>query len=273
MSEKIEVAVFEFLAEEYKHQLMFDLENVERHISYLYHNEKRIENSDYIFKYFGRNKYSLDALENGYLYFSDPRHFNDPFDCLVNREKSITYNKSHMQNHRDNIGICCFSTVRDNPLMWGHYADCFSGFCFKIKNYFPSNNVAIKSHVAYLNNYNGINDSLRNIIKHVNDYSFNEIEKNIIQSALKMTYEYCWKYQDWKYENEFRMVSINALSFDRKLPIEKKHIEEIYIGYRMKSKYPNYYKRLMQILKQNYLHVKIYEVSPHPVKVLLEFNS
>jgi DUF2971 family protein len=273
MDNKMLVAVFEFIAEQYKYQLKFDFENVERYVSSLSFNNNALEYPSHIFKYFGRNKYSLDSLENNYLYFSDPRNFNDPFDCLVNRERFIVANKSNMQKHRDNIGICCFSLIKNNPLMWGHYADCFSGFCFKIKNHFPTKDIAIKSHVAYLNDYDGTNDSLRDTINQVDNLPFNKTEKNIIQSALKINYEYCWKYRDWKYEDEYRMVSINALKFNRKLPIEKTQLEEIYIGYRMKSYYPNYYEKLMKILKQHYPHISIYEVSPHPISVLLEFKE
>lgn len=273
-SKKVLSANIKYTAERYGYHLKFNLENIGQYISYLSYDNEFIDNPKFVYKYFGRNTNSLNSLKENYLYFSDPRKFNDPFDCLVNRENYIIANKSNMQKHRDNIGVCSFSVINDNPLMWGHYANCFSGFCIKIKNDFDNKkDIAVKSHVAYLEEYNGINKALDGAINTVNQLDLNNTEKNIIQTALKIAYEYCWKFHDWKYEKEYRAISINALDFERKLTYDKKQVEDIYIGYRMQMYYPTFYKNLMRILKKHYPHVSIYEVQPHPIKVKLEFKK
>ena len=40
-----------------------------------------------LFKFFSLNKFSLDSLLKGYVYSSNPKDFNDPFDCN-RKEKS-----------------------------------------------------------------------------------------------------------------------------------------------------------------------------------------
>jgi hypothetical protein len=273
-SKKVLSANIKYSAERYGYHLKFNLENIGQYISSLSYDNEFIDDPKFVYKYFGRNTNSLNSLKENYLYFSDPRKFNDPFDCLVNRENYIIANKSNMQKHRDNIGVCSFSVINDNPLMWGHYANCFSGFCIKIKNDFANKkDIAVKSHVAYLEEYNGTNETLKGAINAVNQLDLNNTEKNVIQTALKIAYEYCWKFHDWKYEKEYRAISINALDFERKLSYDKNQVEEIYIGYRMQMYHPTFYKNLMRILKKHYPHIRVYEVRPHPIRVKLEFTK
>ena len=271
-TDKVLSANIIYNAERYGYHLKFNMENIGQYISYLSYDNVLIDNPVYLYKFFGRNTKSLNSLKENYLYFSDPRKFNDPFDCLVNRESYIKAQGLAMQQHRENIGVCSFSTVRDNPLMWGHYGNCFSGFCIKIKNDFANRkDIAVKSHVAYLENYNGTNPSLKKAIKAVDELSLSDKEKNTIQTALKIAYEYCWKFHDWKYEKEYRVISINALDFERKFTYDKNNVEEIYIGYRMKQDHPTYFKNLMRIIRKHYRHAIIYEVEPNPIEVKLEF--
>lgn len=273
-SKQVLSANVKYKSERYEYHLKFNLENIGQYVSYLSHDNVLIDNPDFVYKYFGTNGHSLNSLEESYLYFSDPRTFNDPFDCLVNREKFIVKNKLNMQKHRDNLGVCSFSVIKDNPLMWGHYANCFSGFCIKMKNDFANNkNIAVRSHVAYLEDYNGINESLDGAINEISQLNMDNQEKNILKTALKIAYEYCWKFHDWKYEKEYRAVSINALDFERKLTYNRNQVEEIYIGYRMKINNPIFYKNLMVIITKHYPHAKVYEVQPHPIKVKLEFKE
>ena len=271
---KVLSANIQFTSERYSYHVKFNMENIGQYRTYLKYDDNLLDAPVSVYKYFGRNTNSLNSLKENYLYFSDPRKFNDPFDCLVNRENFIVANKANMQKHRDNIGVCSFSMINDNPLMWGHYANCFSGFCLKIKNNLKNNGeIAVLGHVAYLEDYNGSNETLKRAINNVNGMTIESYEKNTIQTALKILYEYCWKFHDWKYEKEYRAVSINALNFDRKFYYEKNQIEEIYIGYRMQLYYPTYYKNFMKIIKKYYSHVNVYEVKPHPIKVKLEFTQ
>jgi hypothetical protein len=59
-------------------------------------------------------------LKGGELYLPCPAQFNDPFDCSLDEGMRLTFIE---------CGIGCFSTIRDNVLMFSHYADHHRGLC------------------------------------------------------------------------------------------------------------------------------------------------
>lgn len=103
------------------------------------------------------------------LFFASRRFFNDPFDCaipslsqipgtflkrfveqLVDRNfpnaselkrlemmtrlmsvNALEEIRRGLQDEVDRAGIVCFSKVRDDILMWAHYADKHKGLCFE----------------------------------------------------------------------------------------------------------------------------------------------
>jgi hypothetical protein len=103
------------------------------------------------------------------LYFASRRDFNDPFDCTVpsflqlpgtfmkryaeefvvknfssksETEQAVLIDKlfsvdaleeirQGVQGEVDKAGIICFSQVRDDILMWAHYADKHKGLCLE----------------------------------------------------------------------------------------------------------------------------------------------
>jgi hypothetical protein len=227
-----------------------------------------------LFKFYGKSDYSINALLENYLYYSNPRDFNDPFDCLTNREKFILQGGDGITAHRNNIGICCFSLKNDNPLLWGHYTNSYTGFCLKFgnTNFLKNKNVQISRPISYLKNYQPANENLKDVIEYTNGFDINQEEKDLIQKVITMTFEYTWKFYDWKYEQEYRSISMNSNSFNRKFKFDPKVITEVYIGHRMKIVDPNYYNLLIHILRNNYPNTKIFEVKPHPLIVKLEFE-
>ena len=83
-----------------------------------------------LFKYREINKYFVNSLVNGSIYFAQPGELNDPFDCKVDIENSISnaaksLDKSYAQQLTDllededffiflqrdinSLGICAFS--------------------------------------------------------------------------------------------------------------------------------------------------------------------
>lgn len=259
--------------ERYKYSPTFSLERIGLFMSSLSYKREKLDKPNYLFKHYGRSPNSLNSLLENYLYFSSPKYFNDPFDCLINREKYIMKGSKEIQNHRENIGVCCFTIVNNNPLMWGHYSNSFSGFClkFKNKNLLKNENVAIKSHVAYLKNYKPLNDNFKKTIDDLKTFNLKKESEETIHKISAVLSEYTWKYYDWKYEQEYRAISLNANSFNRRFHFDKNDVEEIYIGHLMKDIDPDYFDSLMKILKDNYPHIKIFEVKPHPLIVKLDF--
>ena len=243
-----------------------------------FNNNIKLPYPENLYKFYGTSPKNLDSLSENYLYFSSPRDFNDPFDCLSNREEYIingASDKIKITSHRQNIGVCCFSTINNNPLMWGHYSNSFKGFCVNFENQdlLKNEKIAFKSHISYLKNYIPGHDKLQNYKLQLNQLSLDDATKNRILNLLTMQLEYCWKYYDWRYEEEFRAISINSNDFNRKLPFKREFIKEIYIGFRMKTDCVNYYNSLIDILKKCYPHIKIFEVSPNHSYVKLDFKQ
>ena len=110
--------------------------------------------SEYIlFKFRVINKYLTDCLENGTIYFAHPTRLNDPFDCRVDIKKAADHavsnlsgkkkqNFSNLLNLRGlldrvqidtgNVGICSFSLILEDTLLWSHYADEHRGLCLMV---------------------------------------------------------------------------------------------------------------------------------------------
>ncbi len=101
-----------------------------------------------LFKYRTINQHLINSLSESTLYFAAPDKLNDPFDCQVNIEKclleaisesvgkerkylealtKIPQFAAKLQKGLLGVGICSFSKILDNPLMWAHYANNHRG--------------------------------------------------------------------------------------------------------------------------------------------------
>jgi hypothetical protein len=115
-----------------------------------------------------KQRWVRDTLVEHKLFFASRTTFNDPFDCVVpcllqtpgtfhkryveellddkfpdapddwraKREqlmsvKALKGMREDVQKIIDNVGITCFCKVRDDILMWAHYADKHKGLCFE----------------------------------------------------------------------------------------------------------------------------------------------
>lgn len=273
---KVLSLVIKWAYEDYEYEHGISLEEFGPAYYKMFENENELKHPDELYKYYNDSQNSINSLLEGYFYFPSPKNLNDPFECLNNREKQIlsaAKNKEKIVEHRENIGICSFSLTNDNPLMWGHYTNNYHGFCLKFDNKAikASKDLLLKTHVSYLKNYVPVNSSLREAMKEVSEAPISEMLKNSINHNLISSFEYCWKHDDWKYEKEFRFLSVSANKFNRKYFYDKKCLQEIYIDYRMRSRNRNIFNLLMFILKNKYPHVKAFEVKPNPLQVKFDF--
>jgi len=261
--------------EEYSYSHCFNLVRKDMYIPSITRNGIELKNPDYLYKFYSKSNYNIHSLLKGYLYFSSPRNFNDPFDCLVNREEYIYKRGAEIIKHREQIGVCCFSLINSNPLMWGHYTDNYTGFCIKFKNesLLKSIDIPIRFHVSYLKKYQPSDKSLKKCLSIIDQTELMNEHKKYIKTYITLLFEYCWKYYDWQYEQEFRAISWSTDNFDRKYSFNNEDIEEIYIGYKMKDADIAYYDLLIEILNNYYRKTKIYIVKPNPFDVKLDFNE
>ncbi|MBU2060321.1 MAG: DUF2971 domain-containing protein [Bacteroidetes bacterium] len=190
-----------------------------------------------VFKYYSTNKFSLESFELKYLYHSNYKDFNDPFDCNMDlicfeKEKKRSKLKKKeviIKENFSNIGICCFSRNINSILMWSHYAENHKGFCLE----FYSNRKR-----------EGINPLDVNYVDIFLKASYYE-NKN--DAVFHMIFT---KAQQWEYEEELR--SINSHFTDttsRKVPFLKEDIKAIYLGVKIEDKIK---KEILAITKEVY---------------------
>lgn len=275
MNQNEKIANINWGFEDYLYSNSFSIDKIGYYNSKIFLKEKELRKPDKLFKFYGTSEYTLEALENQYLHFSSPRDFNDPFDCMTNREIHIMKGGKGIVAHRNSIGVCCFSLSNENPLMWGHYTNNYKGICVQFNNQelLKKENVAIKSHVSYLKNYQPANNELYQRLTEIDKFEIPQSNKDFIKKILTMLFEYCWKHYDWKYEKEYRAISFGNLDFNRKLSFKIEDVEEIYIGNRLEKENPEFYKSLIGILKSKYSKVKLFKVKPNPLEVKLEFEE
>ncbi len=91
---------------------------------------------------------------------------------------------------RKKLGICCFTEIRDNILMWAHYAKQHTGFCleFNVDNeFFVPHARAIKVEYEVIL-------PVLNVLQ-LDNYPKGELGEKLLIKA-----------NDWRYEQEWRIV-------------------------------------------------------------------
>lgn len=89
-----------------------------------------------LFKFYPLSLNSLDSLFRNYFYLANPSDFNDSFDCNVNLIEDIgdlEMMKTVKRNNYHNIGICSFTEIIDNHLMWAHYTSNYNGWALEFE--------------------------------------------------------------------------------------------------------------------------------------------
>lgn len=217
-------------------------------------------NTKKIFKYYALTEFNIDALENNYVYLSNPKDFNDPFDCsrnLITEYQKELADWQYVESLNDNtkVGITCFSENGMEPLMWSHYTNSYRGFCIKLKPEFinPVNEEILKlKKVIYSNNPTPIS----------------------IQSKFSKYYQLIVKLENWGYEKEWRLLYENPTNVLNKFYYNENYIEEISIGYQFfnvrNEAEKTLYEQFFKLINGKYRNVPLYTVGPHQTKLELQ---
>jgi hypothetical protein len=175
-----------------------------------------------IFKYSNINDNLRSTLRDGYLWFSKPTEFNDPFDCYTElvefrqpgqhmkdiaadryrhlprtERRAIGRNlaaqpafinqiyRELLKQTMNIMGICCFTTKNDNVLMWSHYANNHRGICL-IFDPLVDLSYFLIAGVTYTDEFEPLN-----------------YFQNTDDALMKMAVT---KSLDWAYESETRVI-------------------------------------------------------------------
>ncbi len=167
-----------------------------------------------IYKYKGLRKENLnqhlEICQELKLFFCMGKLLNDPFEGQIIGDKKI-------QNIFQNAGICSFSRVEDNLLMWSHYANSHNGICYGFDKRLLAEslwkNVNAKGETFFEEG-----DVLyTSSPPHVYDKGFGKYEaKDIIFN----------KSLGWSYEQEYRI----AVATPRSIQFELTSLKKVIIG-------------------------------------------
>lgn len=197
-----------------------------------------------LYKFRSFDEYGWQMLSDLEVYFASPKHFNDPLDTRIpvlyeqgtfkqiyaKNIENLKWITSHMSRkelkrraremaqavyrHREDpkrreafreataeemdrmAGILSLAAIRDQTLMWAHYADGHRGFCIGI-------NSRKFLNFAERLTYSGIHLLLDRVRYYEEPPKLNPYK--ITEAQIFMTKWFC-KSQDWKYEQEYRVI-------------------------------------------------------------------
>lgn len=195
-----------------------------------------------LYKYQSYNCHSIENLIKRQIYFPKPLELNDPFDCNVQFNFSLTteeefksvcnkFDLPYSGNPADiddlakrimekklqefkKMGVACFSqsctNKPENILLWSHYADGHKGFCLEFDTtFYPFQGLEINIQgVHYKKEYPSTRSALA-------------IFGNIWIDPL------ITKSSEWAYEREWRLIVDKGASFCN---YEPKALSGVYFG-------------------------------------------
>ena len=161
----------------------------------------------YKFRSLDNFKYTEDIIRNKRLYAADFRKLNDPmegaFKLLPSVDKRL---RDAIIEQKLDLKVCSLCEEMKNPLMWAHYANNFQGICIEIE---ISEDKVTK--LDYKKDILNVTNQLNNA---------DNWAKKILTT----------KFQEWKYEKEWRILTNNNY-------VKDINITAIYLGIRISKEY------------------------------------
>lgn len=236
-----------------------------------------------LFKYGTVNQHSEELFCSGRVFFQAPRNLNDPFECspeftfngtdddfieYLTREKqkrdgvSLEKARKEMrevfisdkvflpyklemvrqnlyQSLSTDIGIYCLSERYDSLLMWAHYADKHQGFCIEFEANETTPFFGSAQKVRYSDTYP--------VVDFFNTSSDDQVDQIFLTKS-----------EDWRYENEWRIVDHENGSGIREYP--EALMKSVTFGLRMPI---SDRERISAWLKERGSDVETYEAYRH----------
>jgi len=244
-----------------------------------------LENTQVIYKYVSAED-ALKILSNKSLMLSNPKKFNDPFDCyegLINYSKipkskvyelkkkykeiypeaiekinvALELNQTNdltqafrnfgMPNVLSKIGVTCFSKNPNQLLMWSHYGNSHSGICIGF------NLVKLYESLEKI----PFSDKMLLKINYKKEFTAKDyfLDKGTILHWLKT------KSHHWSYEEEIRIVYTKLVlnqNLNRLVKFEAEAAAEISFGATFSFK-ENI--KLITVLRKNFKNIDFYKVN------------
>jgi hypothetical protein len=186
-----------------------------------------------------------------------------PVVCML--EKQIEIDDAAWRDHLLTWRVFCLSEVKDNLLMWAHYAESHKGVVIGFKCV-PEMDSCFCAALPII--YSRNKPSLGTLDYWVK-YITGQIPKKHDELWMDLVFT---KSIDWCYEKERRYM-LSALNQDETYDlrdIDKSEIAEIYMGCRISSTHKD---RIIEICHQEYNGIKIYEAVQNEKEFSLGFQE
>lgn len=250
------------------------------------------DNFNTLYKYRTFNDQALSVLIDKEIFCAAPENLNDPFDSQFDVRKSlrsalkaiiaedpkwpVSYQEAigmlesgsatTMIDRALNSGICSFSTIPDNTLMWSHYADQHKGFCIgfnprRLKaddgvSDFP-HNVSPRAVTYTTRNPMSLATAMINRSAYAGSGPNGPLEQPLSGSIIRLACDAALstKHLAWAYESEVRLIHYDG---QNAVKVASNSIIEIIFGCRMPERNRMTLRNL--VLSGDLNNVKFYEL-------------
>ena len=148
----------------------------------------------------------------------------------INHVIDTEYN--NVQKTANRFRVSCFAQSPYSMLMWSHYANNHQGFCIE----YETPDYSKENENIYLNLFPVIYTNTRTSLTKL---SFNWNATGLLShSDIWDFYKYCLlsKSLDWKYQQEWRLISCDTLLTDQNYNCKFFKIKKVYLGNKMSAK-------------------------------------
>lgn len=234
-----------------------------------------------LYKYKEVNEYTLSMIKDNIMWASNPRSFNDPYDCALDFDYDVLIkNKIRKEfnvpdniiddklNHNeeikkklcnkikndidkivDDMAIVCLSEEKDNILMWSHYAKYHQGICIEYDFRDISKYTEVYPIVYMRENFDL-------------SESFIDINPSVIQRKVMI------KSVLWEYEKEWRIIFNNSNPKTNGGVICFPRIKSIYLGCKISK---DDKEKIIKLAKEK--KISIYQMKMEKNKFKLAYDK
>ena len=197
--------------------------------------------------YINRNDSEMVKMQNEIFFLklqlelSSPKANGESYYVAFNNAIKAEYDE--IQKTANRFRISCFAQTPYSMLMWSHYANNHQGFCIE----YETPDYSLHNSDIYFNLFPVIyTDKRINLTTLSLNWRSNE---NKTDEELWDFYKYglLCKSMDWKYQQEWRLISCDNLLTDEKYNCKFFKIKKVYLGNKMNS---DDRKKIIEICKR-----------------------
>ena len=197
--------------------------------------------------YINRNDSEMVKMQNEIFFLklqlelSSPKANGESYYIAFNNAIKAEYDE--IQKTANRFRISCFAQTPYSMLMWSHYANNHQGFCIE----YETPDYSLSNSDIYLNLFPVIyTDKRINLTAlSLNWHSVGNISDEELWDFYK--YGLLCKSLDWKYQQEWRLISCDNLLTDDKYNCKFFKIKKVYLGNKMK---PDDRQKIIEICKR-----------------------